>query len=120
MLLKCLASSIAASLLIAGAASGTQGRCGKASFYGYGDGFHGRTAADGSRFNGYGLTTAHPWYRFGTRLLVTNPQNGKSVVVVVTDRGPYIVGRRLDLSYGAFKKIANPDRGVIRVCYKEI
>ena len=120
MILKTLFSAIASSVLLAGAANATPERCGKASFYGYGDGFHGRTAADGSRFNGYGLTTAHPWYRFGTRLVVTNPENGRSVVVRVTDRGPYIVGRRLDLSYGAFKKIANPDRGVIRVCYKEV
>ena len=119
MLLKCLASSIAASLLIASAASGSQ-ECGKASFYGYGDGFHGRIAANGSRFNGYGLSTAHRWLPFGTRLRVVNPSNGKSVVVRVTDRGPYVFDRRLDLSYGAFKKIANPDRGVIRVCYKEI
>jgi len=44
----------------------------------------------------------------------------KSVVVRVTDRGPFIPGRVLDLSYGAFKAIASPEQGVVRVCYKEI
>ena len=94
--------------------------CSYASFYGVGDGYHGLQAADGSRFNAYGLTTAHRSLRFGTRLLVSNPINGKTVVVTVTDRGPFIAGRNLDLSYGAFSRIANPGQGVARVCHSVI
>lgn len=89
--------------------------CGMASHYGHGDGYHGRRAADGSRFNAYGLSTAARWLPFGTLLRVT-ASNGRSVVVRVTDRGPYAGRRVLDLSYGAFAAIARPSQGVVRVC----
>jgi rare lipoprotein A len=92
-------------------------RCTLASHYGVGDGFHGRTAADGSRFNAHGLSTAHKGLPFGTKILVTNPSNGRSVRVRVSDRGPFVPGRGLDLSYGAFARIADPGQGVVRVCY---
>ena len=91
--------------------------CGLASHYGIGDGYHGQRAADGSRFDAYGLTVASPSLPFGTRLRVVNPANGKSVVVKVTDRGPWYGNRILDLSYGAFARVANPSRGVARLCY---
>jgi rare lipoprotein A len=94
--------------------------CVHASFYGHGDGFHGQRAADGSRFNAQGLTTAHRSLPFGTRLRVTNPATNKSVVVTVTDRGPFIAGRSLDLSYGAFSRIASPSQGVARVCISKV
>ena len=94
--------------------------CAHASFYGVGDGFHGLRAADGSRFDAYGLTTAHRSLPFGTRLLVTNPANNKSVTVTVTDRGPFIAGRSLDLSYGAFARIASPGQGVAKVCFARV
>jgi rare lipoprotein A len=54
---------------------------------------------------------------FGTKLKVTNQANGKSVVVRVNDRGPFVGGRDLDLSYGAFVAIASPGQGVANVCY---
>lgn len=92
--------------------------CGTASFYG--PGFHGLRAADGSRFNAHGLTTAHKTLPFGTRLLVTNPANNRSVTVTVTDRGPFIAGRSLDLSYGAFRQIASTSQGVARVCFAKL
>ena len=92
-------------------------QCTVASYYGNGDGFHGRTTANGERFNGHGITTAHPSLPFGSRLLVFNPATGKSVTVRVNDRGPYAHGRGLDLSYGAFLRIANPSQGVAKVCY---
>lgn len=122
-MLKTIFSSIAlASLTVAslqaGAVSARQ--CAEASFYGKGDGFHGRRAADGSRFDAHGLTTAHKSLPFGTRLRVTNQATGKSVVVKVTDRGPYIAGRSLDLSYGAFREIARPSQGVARVCFARV
>jgi rare lipoprotein A len=87
--------------------------CSYASFYGHGDGYHGLQAADGSRFNAYGSLP------FGTRLLVSNPNNGKTVVVTVSDRGPFIAGRDLDLSYGAFSRIASPGQGVAKVCWSK-
>jgi rare lipoprotein A len=91
--------------------------CSHASHYGVGDGFHGLRAANGSRFNAHGLTTAHRHLPFGTRLRVINPSNNKTVMVTVTDRGPFVLGRSLDLSYGAFAQIANPSQGVAKVCY---
>lgn len=91
--------------------------CSLASHYGIGDGYHGRTTANGERYNAYGHSTAHRSLPFGTRLRVTNQTNGKSVVVRVNDRGPFVAGRSLDLSYGAFTKIASPGSGVARVCY---
>lgn len=94
--------------------------CAHASFYGLGDGFHGLRAADGSRFDAHGLTTAHKTLPFGTRLRVTNPANNRSVTVTVTDRGPFIAGRSLDLSYGAFSRIASPGQGVAKVCFAKV
>jgi len=81
----------------------------------YGKKFNGRTTASGERFNMYAMTCAHRTFRFGTKLRVTNPDNNKSVVVTVNDRGPFIKGRTLDLSYGAAKKIGLIRKGVGRV-----
>lgn len=94
--------------------------CSSASYYGVGDGYHGRTTASGERFNTYDDTTAHRNLPFGTLLKVTNPNNGKSVVVKVNDRGPFVGGRELDLSYSAFSKIASPSNGVVQICYSKI
>lgn len=94
--------------------------CTSASFYGRGDGFHGRLTASGQTFNAYGNTVAHPYLPFGTRLRVTNPSTGRSVVVAVTDRGPYVASRGMDMSYGSFASIASPSQGVARVCYRVI
>jgi rare lipoprotein A len=94
--------------------------CTAASYYGHGDGFHGRTTANGELFNGHGITAAHKSLPFGTRLKVINPANGKSVIVRINDRGPYVTGRGLDLSYGAFSRIAHPGQGVASVCYSRI
>jgi len=94
--------------------------CGYASHYGVGDGFHGQTTANGERFNAFNLTTAHPYLPMGSRLRVTNQRNGASVTVRVNDRGPYARGRILDLSYGAFDRIAPPSQGEAKVCYKVI
>ena len=61
------------------------------------------------------LTAAHKTLPFGTRLRVTNPKNGKSVVVVVNDRGPFVEGRELDLSRAAAFEI-----GALSMCYVDI
>lgn len=74
--------------------------------------FHGRKTASGKKFNMYDLTCAHKTLPFGTLLRVTNLLNNMSVIVMVTDRGPYIAGRMLDISYGAAKKINITKKGI--------
>lgn len=95
-------------------------QCGRASHYGVGDGFDGQIAADGSRFDAYGLTAAHPWLPLGSRVLVKNRDNGRAVTVTITDRGPYYGGRVLDLSYGSFSRIASPSRGEASICISRL
>ena len=68
---------------------------GKASYYA--QSFHGRLTASGERLHRDSLTCAHRYYPFGTLLKVYNPANGRSVLVRVTDRGPYVRGRIIDL-----------------------
>jgi rare lipoprotein A len=77
----------------------------------------GRLTANGERFNPHGLTAAHRKLKFGTRVKVTNMRNGKSVVVRINDRGPFIRGRVIDLSLGAAKAIGLTKTGVGRVKY---
>ncbi len=81
----------------------------------YGPGFHGRRAADGSRFNMYAMTAAHKSLPFGTRVRVTNERNGKSCVVKITDRGPYSHHRVIDLSKAAAQAIGAVSSGVAKV-----
>jgi rare lipoprotein A len=71
----------------------------------YGPGFHGKPTASGELYDMYALTCAHKTLPFGTRLRVTNPENGRSAEVVVNDRGPFVDGRDIDLSYAAAKEI---------------
>ena len=87
--------------------------CG-ASFYGNGDGTDGGPTASGERFNTHAYTAAHKSLPFGTRVRVTNKANGRSVVVRINDRGPYVGGRCLDLSYAAMKSIGGVSSGVAR------
>jgi len=81
----------------------------------YGKKFHGRPTANGETFDMYKLTAAHKNLPFNTKLKVTNPDNGKSVIVRVTDRGPFVEGRDLDLSFAAAKQI-----GLIAYGVKEL
>lgn len=76
--------------------------------------------ASGQPFNVNAMKAAHKTLPMGTKVRVTNPKNGKSVVVTINDRGPYIAGRCLDLTTGAFRKIANPSAGVITVRYSRL
>ena len=94
--------------------------CGYASHYGHGDGYAWRTMANGQPMNPQAMITASPSLPLGTRLKVTNPINGKSVILVVSDRGPYYGGRILDLSHGAFTQIANTNQGVAKVCFSMV
>lgn len=93
-------------------------QCGRASWYG--PGFHGRTTANGERFNQGALTAAHKSLPFGTKLRVTNKRNGRSVVVRVNDRGPFVRGRMLDLSKGAAGQIGMISSGSGSVCIARV
>jgi rare lipoprotein A len=81
----------------------------------YGKEMSGRRTANGERFNPAGLTAAHRSLPFGTKLQVTNLRNGKSVVVRVTDRGPFRRGRVLDLSLGAANAVGMVSTGTAKV-----
>ena len=71
--------------------------------------------ASGERFNTHAMTAAHPSLPFGTRLRVTNVTNGRSVVVRINDRGPYVHGRAVDLSESAAETLGMVERGVAKV-----
>ena len=76
---------------------------GRASWYGLG--FHGRKTANGEKFDMNAYTAAHPTLPFGTRVLVRNPSNGRSVIVRINDRGPYSGGRIIDVSFAAARAL---------------
>jgi rare lipoprotein A len=81
----------------------------------YGQPHQGLKTASGEAFDMNKLTAAHRTLPFGTRLRVTNLENGKSVVVRVNDRGPHVPGRVLDLSYRAAQMLGITNSGVARV-----
>lgn len=87
----------------------------------YGERFHNKRTASGEIFNMNAMTCASNTHKMGTKLLVTNIANGKSVVVKVNDTGGFKkYGRTLDLSKGAFAKIANTKKGLIEVTIKKV
>jgi rare lipoprotein A len=90
-----------------GGGSETQG---VASYY-----WQGQRVATGARFNPEGLTAAHRTLPFGTRVRVTHIGNGRSVNVVINDRGPFIAGRIIDLARGAARVIGMTGQGLARV-----
>jgi len=83
---------------------------GIASFY-----TEGTQTASGEKFDTHDLTAAHPTLPFGTKLRVTNVSTGRSVTVRVNDRGPYIPGRIVDVSYSAAASLGIVERGVANV-----
>jgi rare lipoprotein A len=83
---------------------------GLASFY-----TEGTRTANGEKFDAHELTAAHPTLPFGTRLRVTNLATGRSVTVRVNDRGPYVPGRVVDVSYSAADALGMVGRGVAKV-----
>lgn len=90
----------------------------KASWYG--PKFHGKLTANGEIYDQMALTAAHKTLKFGTLLKVTNPKNGKSVIIRINDRGPYIGDRELDLSKGSAIKLGLIEKGVARVKIQEV
>jgi rare lipoprotein A len=83
---------------------------GVASFY-----TEGTQTASGEKFNTHELTAAHPTLPFGTRLRVTNVASGRSVTVRVNDRGPYVPGRVVDVSYSAADALGMVGKGIAKV-----
>jgi len=86
----------------------------------YGPDFHGRPTSSGEIFDMNAMTCAHRDYPFGTRLKVTNVSNNKAVNCLVNDRGPFVAGRDLDLSYAAAKKIGLIGQGTCKVSIEYI
>jgi rare lipoprotein A len=107
-------AAVAAFAMLAGAVSVTQAdaaaQTGKASYY-----KHGARTANGERFDPHGFTAAHRTLPFGTKVLVTNVKTGKSVIVRINDRGPFIKNRIIDVSYGAAKVLGITATGVATV-----
>jgi rare lipoprotein A len=81
----------------------------------YGPRFHGKRAASGETFNENELTAAHRRLPFDTEVRVTNLANGRSVVVRINDRGPYVKGRILDLSRAAAEELGMVEPGIVKV-----
>lgn len=87
-----------------------QAQVGMASYY-----KSGRKTANGEKFNPNGYTAAHRSLKFGTKVRVTNLRNGRSVIVRINDRGPFIRGRIIDLAFGAAKAVGLHNSGVAKV-----
>lgn len=111
-----VAVTIAAGLMAgASSASSAAAQCGRASWYA----LHSRTAS-GERMNPSAMTAAHRSLPFGTRLRVTNKDNGRSVIVRINDRGPFVKGRMLDLSRGAASQLGFIGSGHTAVCMARV
>jgi rare lipoprotein A len=105
------AVALAGALLVAASTVPASAQCGNASWYA----LYSQTAS-GEQMNPADLTAAHRTLPFGTKLKITNPENGKTVVVRINDRGPFIKGRVIDLSKGAAKQLGFVSAGVTNIC----
>jgi len=90
-----------------------QGQEGIASWYGRP--YNGRRTADGEIYNMHAMTAAHRTLPFGTRVRVHDLENNRTVVVRINDRGPFVEGRIIDLSYAAAKALHMPSTAVVRL-----
>jgi rare lipoprotein A len=81
----------------------------------YGKDFHGKPTATGRKFNMYEMTAAHTTLPTGTQVRVTNLVNGRSIIVVIADRGPFSKKRIIDLSYAAAKHLGFVNQGTAKV-----
>ena len=109
------AATIAAFTMISTAPASADPGCGHASWYALTS-----KTASGERMNPAKLTAAHRSLPFGTKVKVTNKRNGKSVVVRINDRGPFIKGRIIDVSKAAAQNIGMVRSGTAQVCYQII
>ena len=81
----------------------------------YGQDFHGKPTASGAIYDMYKLTAAHRTLPLGTRARIWNVENGRSCIVIINDRGPFIEGRILDLSYAAALELLMAEKGVAQI-----
>jgi len=86
----------------------------------YGQEHHGKPMANGEPFNMYAATIAHKELPLGTRVELSNPETGQKVQAVVTDRGPFIQGRDVDLSYGLARRLNMVEKGVGRLLMRVV
>lgn len=107
--------AVTAATTVISPASAAGPSCGRASWYA----LTSRTAS-GERMDPSKLTAAHPRLRFGTKVEVHNPRNGKSVVVRINDRGPFVKGRIIDVSKAAAGQLGMIKSGVAKVCYNVV
>ncbi|AVI62533.1 septal ring lytic transglycosylase RlpA family protein [Halomonas sp. GFAJ-1] len=110
---SCLAAILIACTATTAVANELETQRGVASFYS--DRFQGATTASGERFDQQALTAAHPSLPFGTKVLVTRPDTGQKVEVLINDRGPFVQGRVIDLSKRAATKLGMIRRGTAPV-----
>ena len=117
--LTCLLCWIGLSLLAGCGSTGKPGsesgdvEIGVASYYA--DRFHGRRTASGELYDRNAMTAAHRRLPFGTHVRVTNLENGQAVEVRINDRGPFVAGRVIDVSYAAARKLGMLQRGIVKV-----
>jgi rare lipoprotein A len=88
----------------------------------YGEKHQGKLTANGERFDRWGMTCAHKSLPFNTWLIIRNPENGRTAMVRVNDRGPYVKGREFDLSEGAYRQVAkgNEHKGVLKLEWRRV
>lgn len=86
----------------------------------YSEKFNGKGTAFGEQFDMYAMTAAHRSFPYNTLVKVTNINNGKSVIVRINDRGPYVSGRDMDLSLGAFTSIEDRSKGKFRATFQRL
>ena len=86
----------------------------------YGPRFHGRLTANGEIYDQMGYTAAHKSLPFGTLLRLTNQQNHKSIIVRINDRGPYIPGRKIDLSKKVAIELGAYEKGVVKLDVEKV
>lgn len=106
--------ALATCLTVISSTSIASAQCGRASWYA----LHSKTAS-GERMNPSAMTAAHRTLPFGTRVAVTNKRNGKTVVVRINDRGPFIRGRVIDLSRAAAQRSGMVGSGHAPVCINQ-
>ncbi|MEM5493519.1 septal ring lytic transglycosylase RlpA family protein [Hoeflea sp. AS16] len=107
--------TVAATLSSISQASAADPSCGRASWYALTS-----QTASGERMDPSKLTAAHPRLRFGTKVEVVNRRNGKSVIVRINDRGPFVKGRIIDVSKAAASHLGMIKSGVAKVCFRVV
>jgi rare lipoprotein A len=115
MKIKVAAAALAAGLILAVSAGEASAQCGRASWYALTS-----KTASGERMNPSAMTAAHRSLPFGTKVKVVNRKNGKSIVVRINDRGPFIKGRIIDVSKGAAQKLGFIRSGHTAICIEKL